>query len=130
MSEVDKTINNSFEQELIDNGYKIFKDNWKNSIRGFQKKFTDEKGIRYFINVYHYNYAKQIAGCNIEPVDTYSFDSQFRVDKNNKDACVDVTYSADMLPNKYRPVTTLQEVERFFDEFFVKFNVDYYETSE
>ena len=49
MIEVDKTINNSFEQELIDKGYKIFKDNWKNAIRGFQKKFTDEKGIRYFI---------------------------------------------------------------------------------
>ena len=102
----------------------------KNAIRGFQKKFTDENGIKYFINVYHYNYAKQIAGWDREPVDTYSFDSQFRVDKNNKDACVDVTYSADMLPNKYRPVTTLQEVERFFDEFFVKFNVDYYKTSE
>ena len=59
---VDKTIYNSFEQELIDNEYNIFKDYLKNSIRGFQKKFTDKNGIKYFITIYHYNFNKQIPG--------------------------------------------------------------------
>ena len=34
---VDKTIYNSFEQELIDNGYRIFSSSIKSAIRGFQK---------------------------------------------------------------------------------------------
>jgi hypothetical protein len=43
---VDTSINNSFEQELVDSGYKWFTDNWKNSIRGFQKRITDKKGTK------------------------------------------------------------------------------------
>lgn len=129
MSEVDKSINNSFEQELIDNGYKIFKDNLRSSIRGFQKKFTDDKGIKYFINIYHYNLGKQIPEWNKEPFDSYSFESQFRIDEKGKDACIDIHYNADMLPNEYRPITILKEVEDFFEKFFTIFNMDYYEKS-
>ena len=33
---LDKSINNDFEKELVDNGYKWFVDSYKNSIRGFQ----------------------------------------------------------------------------------------------
>lgn len=124
---VDKTIYNSFEQELIDSEYTIFKDYLKNSIRGFQKKFTDENGIKYFISIYHYNYNKQIPGWNTESGDVYSFTSQFRINKNNKDACVDITYNAEMLPNKYKSVTSLKEIEQFFEDFFIKFTADYYE---
>jgi hypothetical protein len=52
---MDTTIRNNFEQEMIDNGYKIFKSSFNNSLRGFQKKFTDKKGVKYFITVWHYN---------------------------------------------------------------------------
>ena len=130
MSEVDKSINNSFEQELIDNGYKIFKDNWKHAIRGFQKKFEDEEGIKYFITVYHYNHKKQNPQwVNISPYDSYMFSTQFRLDKKGKDSCIDIDYSADMLSNEYRPITTLKEVEDFFEKVFITFNIDYYEKS-
>ena len=125
---VDKTIYNSFEQELIDKGYKIFQDEWKSSIRGFQKNFTDKIGTKYFINCYHYNYAKtHPEWANAPKEDKYSFDVQFRIDEEGKDATIDVTYGADMLPNKYRPITTLKEVEDFFEKFFVTFNADYYD---
>ena len=128
MSEVDKTIYNSFEQELINNDYKIFKDNWRGAIRGFQKKFIDDKGTKYFIDIYHYNYKKQFPEqIHTEPLDSYTFFGQFRIDKEGKDACIDIHYSADMISDKWRPVTTLKEVEQFYADFFTKFNVDYYE---
>jgi hypothetical protein len=129
MSKLDKTIYNSFEQELIDNGYKIFQDNWKSSIRGFQKRIVDDKGTKYFITLYHYNFKKQHPEWDALEKDSYQFDVQFRIDKEGKDNCIDVRYSADVLPNEYRPVTTLKEIERFFEEFFITFNVDYYEKS-
>lgn len=47
MTEIDKNYNNEFELQIKELGYTWFKDNWKNSLRGFQKKFTDEKGIKY-----------------------------------------------------------------------------------
>ena len=48
---MDTTIRNNFEQEMIDNGYKIFESSLNNSLRGFQKKFKDKKGVKYFITV-------------------------------------------------------------------------------
>ena len=41
MNELDISFNNEFEIQLKKEGYKWFKDNWKKSIRGFQKKFSD-----------------------------------------------------------------------------------------
>jgi len=129
MSKLDETIYNSFEQELIDNGYKIFQDNWKNSIRGFQKRFRDDKGTKYFISIYHYNFGKHHPEWDVHGKDSYQFDVQFRIDKEGKDNCIDIKYSAGVLPNEYRPITSLKEIEQFFEEFFIKFNVDYYEES-
>ena len=37
-------IRNSFEQEMIDKGYKTFKSGFNNSLRGFQRRFDDDKG--------------------------------------------------------------------------------------
>lgn len=127
MSELDKTIYNSFEQELIDNGYKIYSDHFKHAIRIFEKKVVDKKGIKYFIHIYHYNYNKQFPEWDDSIEDRYTATSQLRLDKEGKDICIDISYSGDVLPNEYRPVTTLQEIEKFFEEFFVHFKVDYYE---
>lgn len=128
--EVNKNINNFFEQELVDNGYKIFNDTFKGAIRGFQKKITDKEGIRYFITIYHYNFGLQFPDRGIEPRDSYSFHVQFRANKDSQDQCIDVHYSSDMIENQYRPITTLRETEDFFDKFFTTFNVDYYEKYE
>jgi hypothetical protein len=139
MNELDKSINNEFEQTLIDNGYKFFRDNWKNAIRGIQKRFDDERGTKYFITGYHYNWAKQFPereDLAKEDTDRYTFHVQFRYDKyrgNNeeteygKDQTIDVSFSGDFLPNKYRPITSLKEMEDFFEKMFVDFKFDYYE---
>jgi len=124
---VDTSVNNDFEKSLVDNGYKFFKDNWKNSIRGFQKKIIDDYGTKYFITGYHYNHKKQLQRVDLEDRDSYSFDVQFRLEKQGKDACVDLRFSADFLPNEWRPITTLQDVEDFYENAWNDMMADYYE---
>ena len=121
-------IRNAFEQEMIDNGYKVFKSEYNNSLRGFQKRFDDEQGKKYFITIWHYNHAEQL-NCPDLTIkgDSYTADSQFRFDKNGKDATCNVEFWGDFTPNEYRPVTTLQVVEDFFEEFWTKMKPDYYE---
>ena len=47
--------------------------------------------------------------------------------ENGKAQCIDVSYSADFVPNPWRPLTSLKEVESFFEDMFKKFKFDYYE---
>lgn len=120
-------IRNEFEQQLIDRGYKFFADNWKNSLRGIQKRFIDEKGVKYFITGYHYNMGEQFPHKNAPNADKYTFTAQFRVDENTKDKTIDVDFSADFLPNEYREVTGVEEMEDFFEQMFVNIKAEYYE---
>jgi hypothetical protein len=119
-------IRNRFEQELVDNGYKFFKDSWKNSLRGIQKKFEDQHGVKYFLTVYHYNHKEQGIPTD-SGLDRYLFTSQFRLNKDGKDQTVDIDFSADFLPNPHRPISTLSDAENFFDRMFVLMKADYYE---
>ena len=143
--EIDKGYYNEFELQLKEAGYRWFKDNWKNSIRGFQKKFTDKKGTKYFITGYHYNHKKQLNRHELEDKDDYMFDVQFSINKYDefkeddlngkqpiygKSQTVDLTFSADFLPNKWRPVTTLKEVEEFYEKAWKDMKADYYELNE
>ena len=130
--ELDKSINNDFEQTLIDNGYKWFSDNWKHSMRGIQKKIKDKKGIKYFITGYHYNLHKQYHDRTTgdDDYDRYSFRVQFRRYKDGKDQTIDVSFSADFVPNKYRPLSTLEEIETFFEKIWKYFKFDYYDLNE
>lgn len=125
---MDTTIRNNFEQEMIDNGYKIFKSSFNNSLRGFQKKFTDKKGVKYFITVWHYNHSEQLGLENIPKGDSYTADTQFRFDNGGKDNTCDIEYWGDVLPNEWRPVTTLKDIEDFFETFWKKMKPDYYES--
>ena len=143
---IDVGYNNEFELQLKKAGYKWFKDYWKNSIRGFQKRFTDEKGTKYFITGYHWNFHKQFPERHdIENEDKYSFDVQFSINQYNgfntdenehkqpissKYQTVDIRFSANFLPNKWRPVTTLKEVEEFYEKAWKDMNADYYELNE
>lgn len=123
-------INNAFEQELIDNGYKPFKSSFKSAIRGFQKRFDDEIGKKYFITIWHYNHGKQSNRTDIPDKDSYTSDVQFRFNKNDKDAVCNIEYWGEVLPNEHRPVITLKDIESFFEDFFNKFKPDYYESWE
>jgi len=122
------TYDNEFEKQLEEAGYKWFEDNWKNSLRGFQKRFRDDKGTKYFITGYHWNFGEKYS--DMENRDQYTFDVQFRINKDGKDQTIDLKYSADMLPNQWRPVTTLKEVEQFYEKAFNDFGADYYELNE
>lgn len=121
---LDKTINNEFEQNAIDNGYKWFPDLWKHSLRGFQKAIRDDKGqIKYYINGYHYNHSKQL-GVNGDVTDSYMFEVQFS--KNER--TIDVTYSATYLAteHKFDNLATLEEVEAFYEQMWQSMGFDYY----
>ena len=125
---MDTTIRNNFEQEMIDKGYRIFKSPFNNSLRGFQKKFTDKKGVKYFITVWHYNHSEQLGLENLPKGDSYTTDTQFRFDNGGKDNTCNIEYWGDVLPNEWRPVTTLKDIENFFETFWKKMKPDYYES--
>lgn len=124
---IDKSFNNEFEKQLEEAGYKWFKDNWKNSRRGFQKRFRDEKGTKYFITGYHWNFGKAYPD-RAEDRDEYSFDVQFTI---SGDRTVDITYSATFLPTKWEhEITTLKDVEEFYEKAWRDMGADYYELKE
>lgn len=121
-------IRNDFEQEMINNGYKIFKSSFNNSLRGFQKRFDDKKGKKYFITIWHYNYGEQLNRFDLPQKDSYTSEAQFRFEKSGKDNTCNIEYWGDVIPNKYRPITTLKNIEDFFDNCWKKLKPDYYET--
>ncbi|CAB4143636.1 hypothetical protein UFOVP449_238 [uncultured Caudovirales phage] len=123
------TYDNEFEKQLEAAGYKWFEDNWKNSLRGFQKRFRDERGTKYFITGYHWNFGLAYPDMT-DYRDQYSFDVQFTIDAGGKSQTIDLRYSADMLPNQWRPVTTLKEVEEFYEKAWKDFGAEYYELNE
>lgn len=125
---MDTTIRNNFEQEMIDKGYKIFKSSFNNSLRGFQKRFDDKKGKKYFITIWHYNHSEQLGLENLPKGDSYTADTQFRFDNGGKDNTCNIEYWGDVLPNEWRPVTTLKDIEDFFETFWKKMKPDYYES--
>ena len=122
-------IRNNFEQEMIDKGYKIFKSSFNNSLRGFQKRFDDKKGKKYFITIWHYNHSEQLGLENLPKGDSYTADTQFRFDNGGKDNTCNIEYLGDVLPNEWRPVTTLKDIEDFFETFWKKMKPDYYESN-
>ena len=124
---VDTTFNNEFEAQLEAAGYRWFQDRWKGSRRGFQKRIRDEKGTKYFVTGYHWNFGKTFPD-RAPDRDQYSFDVQFKVDEAGKDNCIDIQFGGDFLPNEYgRKVTTLKEVEEFYERMWEATNAEYYE---
>lgn len=126
--EIDKSFNNEFEKQLEEAGYRWFKDHMKHSRRGFQKRFTDEKGTKYFITGYHWNFGKSYPD-RAEDRDEYSFDVQFNLE--DKDQCIDIQFNAKHLPSKWEhKITTLKEVEEFYEKAWKDFGSVYYELND
>lgn len=118
---------NKFEEELISNGYKFFEDTFKKSIKGIQKRFTDDNGIKYFITGYHYNLSKDFPQMDLSDYDRYNFTVQFIYEEETKSKTVDISYSADFIDNHWRPLTSLKEVEDYFENIWVMTKAEYYE---
>jgi len=127
---IDKSYNNEFEKQLEEAGYVWFEDYWKNSLRGFQKRFTDENGTKYFITGYHWNFGKTYPD-RTEDRDDYSFDVQFRIERNGKDQTIDIRFGGTFLPNKWgKPVSTLKDAEDFYEKAWRDMRADYYELND
>jgi len=123
------TYDNEFEKQLEAAGYKWVEDSWRKSRRGFQKRFRDERGTKYFITGYHWNFGKAYPD-RAEDRDEYSFDGQFTIERGGKSQTIDLRYGADFLPNKWRPGTTLKDVEEFYEKAWKDWGADYYELNE
>lgn len=108
-------IRNQFEQSLLDNGYKIFKENNKNAIRGFQKKITDNLGVRYFITIYHYNHREQLQISTAPIGDSYTTESQFDFGEKTSN----LSYWGNN--------QNINDIEDFFYKFWSSMSPDYYE---
>ena len=118
----DNEFQNDFERDLLKRGYKIYKANSFDSYQKlFQKRFDDDKGIKYFITIekYDFGYVKNSLHYNVT--------AQFHFEKERKCKCVNLQYSADFLPNEYREVTSIEEFEQFFEDFFKIMKPEYYE---
>jgi hypothetical protein len=130
METIKTTFDNEFEKQLEEAGYHWFKDHWKNSLRGFQKRFRDDKGTKYFITGYHWNFGVSYPD-RAEDRDQYSFDVQFTIGKGGKSQTINLDFSAEFLPNQWNnTITTLKEVEQFYEKAFNDFGADYYELNE
>lgn len=108
-------IRNEFERSLLDSGYKIFSQNINSAIRGFQKRITDEIGVKYFITIYHYNHAEQLGREDIPKGDTYTAETQFYFGE----ATSHLSY--------WGKDIALEDIENFFESFWKSMNPDYYE---
>ena len=121
---ISKEIKNDFEQSLMDAGFRIYEDNLWNSLRLFQKAIKDDKGIKYYLNVNHYNIREQLKHPDAPDGDTYQARVQFTVDN----ATVNLNFSGKFTDNEFgKKEHNLDDAIKFFDRFFDKFNCEYYE---
>ncbi len=116
--------NKNFEQVLIENDYKEYKDVHSKCKKSFSKTFYDEKGKKYIVICEQYNHSNYL---DRTLPDSYSFNVQFRVYKKDKDQIINIEFSADMEENEWRTKTNLEEVELFFENMFIATKADYYE---
>jgi maltodextrin utilization protein YvdJ len=127
MTEKEKKERDDFEKSLLDAGYRKFKDQLYNAQYGLQKRIVDENGTRFFINCYRYNPAESY---NLEETHDYTFKVQFTKFEETKDQTIDMSFSATWFKNQYnRELTSLEDVEDFFNAMWSNNNFDYYEFS-
>ena len=114
-----------FMSALLDNGYRYWEDKLKGSEGLYQKRVKDEKGTKYFLNVYHWDWTKYDPN-TVRP-DSFTYDGQFRLDEEGKDNTINVSFGGDFLDNDHTEVTTIEDAEKFFEDLFNKMKFDYYE---
>ena len=101
-------------KELIKNDYKEFKDHFYGASRSFQRKVCDNKGIKYFINIYEWDFSefKNIAFQNKK----YETKMQLISDGACFDICI-----------LHTKTDTLEEIEELCEKFWTNMNCQYYE---
>ena len=104
------------EKILENSGYKRYEDYLRRAYCLYQKKITDSKGIRYFINYYLYRDEKQ----NI----TFEVDLQFELD----DCVMNITLFNFKIEELIYPV--VEAIEAKVEDIWQKLGVKYYEEYE
>ena len=104
------------EKILENSGYKKYEDIWRHAYCLYQKKITDEKGIKYFINYYLYRDEKQ----NI----TFELDLQFELD----DCVMNITLFNFKIEELIYPVA--EAIEAKVEDIWQKLGAKYYEEYE
>lgn len=119
--ELNKSIDNNFEQDLISNGYIIHSHYSSTVKRLFQKKIKDEKGVKYFINIYQ--------SINNHPEtnkEIYEVDASFYVYTGDcREEYIIIKYSSDFYPNLWRCQSNSHHIEEFYENIFDKLNFKY-----
>lgn len=112
-------------QNLIDSGYKEFRNNWKaEGTVSLQKRFRNEKGTKYFVNIYYYK--------NEKFGDSYEVELQFNKTFRNQDYTMDITifsfgkYNQKTEKNDYNGIN-ISDIEEFIEDIWLKNEFKYYE---
>jgi hypothetical protein len=105
------------EQDFINQGYKRFTQNFLNQADfGLQKLIKDEKGKKYYITVYAFDFSKYSIpnlGCKI----SFQPDVQFKT-QSEEYLNISLILNTD---------TDILTIEKYFEEIFQKMNIQYYE---
>ena len=101
----------------LEKTYKPFKSpRYQYSFQQYQKKITDEKWIKYFINCALYQSGRE---------KEFEFDVQLTV--NNRSINIKTVSRTSDPEEKWRSYPTLQEVEEMFEKMWVAYGKGYYE---
>lgn len=102
-------------EALLAAGYKPFKSRLKQyTDQGYQKRFDDEHGKRYFITVWEYDNRPFKHNCPQLNDFNYAPDSQFEIGT--------IAFNVEMLTPE-----SVEEMEAFFERIWVQMGCDYYE---
>ena len=96
---------------LLENGYIRYNDNLYNAQALFQKKITDGKGIKYFIDIYKYTFK----------VNDYIPDYEIRLVSETDNYAIDILIYA--TGNKMK----IDEIEKEVERIWSALDLNYYE---
>lgn len=106
-------------EELIKHGYKTYdSDGLYNAVCLYQKRIKDDKGTKYFIDIYEYMLKSKD---NYDKCKSY----EARLVTSLKDD----TYSLNILLYCIDDNTTIEQLEKDIDDIWTKLGCDYYEKS-
>ena len=109
------------EEYILNKGYRKYPPTEFDSdivVCKYQKRFDDEIGKKYFIDILKYNNSFVPKEKRTEPWEEYSYEYETQVTFGNKQSTIDFTFFADW---------TLEAVEQFLADFFDKMGINYYE---
>lgn len=105
-------------ETLLAAGYKPFKSRVKQyTDQGYQKRFDDEHGKRYFITVWEYDNRPYKHNCPQLNDFNYAPESQFEIGT--------IAFNVEMITPE-----SVEEMEAFFERMWMSMNCDYYETGD